>query len=222
MQGDTFKRGRRGDPILRPLILTALVIGLVTAAVIIKAADTKAEREYKERTAAPPLYGTRDGKSISREIHEADFQFTAAEDFKPLECALPEEVQEYAFYLCQAYYIDFDFVMAVMFTESSFRPDAIGEDGHDFGLMQIRDINSEELARTLGVTDLLNPYENIEAGVFILRTLFEKYDDASAVCMAYNMGERGASVLWEHGVYETTYSRKVLETADFYAKQRSD
>ena len=88
--------------------------------------------------------------------------------------------------------------------------------------MQIRDINSEELARTLGVTDLLNPYENIEAGVFILRTLFEKYDDAAAVCMAYNMGERGASVLWKHGVYETTYSRKVLDTADFYAKQRSE
>jgi hypothetical protein len=32
--------------------------------------------------------------------------------------------------------------------------------------------------------------------------------------MAYNMGEYGASVLWEQGVVETSYSRKILARAN--------
>ena len=37
--------------------------------------------------------------------------------------------------------------------------------------------------------------------------------------MAYNMGEYGASVLWEQGIYETSYSKKVLAKADEYKEQ---
>ena len=43
------------------------------------------------------------------------------------------------------------------------------------------------------------------------RQQFEKYDDPHRVLMAYNMGEYGASVLWEQGVFESNYSRKVLQ-----------
>ena len=40
------------------------------------------------------------------------------------------------------------------------------------------------------------------------------------VCMAYNLGEYGASVLWDKGIYETSYSRNVLSVADEYEAQR--
>ena len=40
--------------------------------------------------------------------------------------------------------------------------------------------------------------------------------------MAYNMGEYGASTLWDKGVYETNYSIKVLTKADEYEAQRGE
>lgn len=73
--------------------------------------------------------------------------------------------------------------------------------------------------RRLGLTDMTNPYQNIRAGLYILRRLFEKYDDPAKVLMAYNMGEYGASVLWEQGVFETTFTRRVLTTADEFATE---
>lgn len=164
-------------------------------------------------------YGTRDGKSVSDNGELMLIQDVAA--FTPLNCALSDELQEFTYYMCQAYYIDFDFAMALMFSESSFNASAVSQDGHDFGLMQIRDCNNDWLKEELGVTDMLNPYENIRAGLYILRGLFEKYNDSSKVVMAYKMGEYGASVLWDKGVYETTASQRVLAQADKFAAERN-
>lgn len=75
---------------------------------------------------------------------------------------------------------------------------------------------AERLEAAIGVTDMYDPYQNIRAGLFMLRELFEKYDDPRKVLMAYNMGEYGASVLWEQGVFDTTFTRRVLTTADKY------
>ena len=154
-------------------------------------------------------YGTRDGKSVTENGELMLIQDAAG--FTPLDCELSEELQEFTYYMCRAYYIDFDFAMSLMFSESSFNAAAVSQDGHDFGLMQIRDCNN----------DLLNPYENIRAGLYILRGLFEKYNDSSKVVMAYKMGEYGASVLWDKGVYETTASQRVLAQADKFAAERS-
>ena len=63
---------------------------------------------------------------------------------------------------------------------------------------------------TLGVTDFTDPYQNIRAGVFVLRKLFERYQDTNMVLMAYNMGEDGAARLWEKGIYSTDYTEKIL------------
>ena len=46
--------------------------------------------------------------------------------------------------------------------------------------------------------------------MFILRKLFEKYEDPELVLMAYNMGEDGAKTLWEQGIFETNYTKSVL------------
>ena len=106
-----------------------------------------------------------------------------------------------------------------MYAESSFRTDVVS-DTDDYGLMQINSVNHEKLTENLGITDFTDPYQNIRAGVYILRGLFEKYDDAAKVLMAYNMGDYGASVLWDKGVYSTTYTNKVLAKADEYAAMR--
>ena len=121
---------------------------------------------------------------------------------------MPEEQQEFLFYLCAGYNIDFTLAMAVIQQESSFRPDVIA--GNDYGLMQINTINHDWLTETIGVTDYLDPYQNMRAGCFILRKLFERYQEPELVLMCYNMGETGAGRLWEQGVFSTNYTQKVL------------
>jgi len=46
--------------------------------------------------------------------------------------------------------------------------------------------------------------------VFVLRKLFERYQDADMVLMAYNMGENGAKRLWDKDIFSTSYTRSIL------------
>ena len=190
---------------------------LVTVSGVVGAVIASALNKDDAEAATPPsLYGTRDGKTVT-ENNDESFNYIVEENFSPIDCELPAELQEFTYYLCEAYYIDFNFAMAVMFTESSFRADIIN--GNDYGLMQINECNHKDLEEKLGVTNFLEPYQNIRAGLYILRGLFEKYDEPSLVCMAYNMGEYGASVLWDKGIHETSYSIKVLSKANEYEMQ---
>ena len=113
------------------------------------------------------------------------------------------------FYICKGYNIDWTLVLAVIEQESNYQSDLISDTG-DYGLMQINQVNHEWLNQTIGVTDFLDPMWNIRSGVFILRKLFEKYEDPELVLMAYNMGEDGAKTLWEQGIFETNYTKSVL------------
>lgn len=196
--------------VLAVIFVIGGIIGGIIGGAVKGAALSATENEEQ------PLYGTRDGKVIT----DDGVLTVQSSDFVPLECALSDDLQEYTYYMCQAYYIDFDFVMALMFTESSFRTDVVSKT-NDYGLMQINSINHKELEDKLGITDLTDGYQNIRAGLYILRGLFEKYDDEAKVLMAYNMGEYGASVLWKRGVYTTSYTNKILAKADEYAAQRA-
>lgn len=130
-------------------------------------------------------------------------------DFIPIECEMPEEQQEFVYYLCSGYNLDFTLVMALIQYESNFNPNVISST-NDYGYMQINVINQDWLTETLGVTDYTDPYQNIRAGIFVLRKLFERYQDTNMVLMAYNIGENGASCLWKKGVFETEYTQSVL------------
>lgn len=192
-------------------IICIFLAGAIIGGFIVAAANTRSSSSSER-------YGTRDGRYIT-EKGGTTFSYEMTEGFEPLECDLPVELQEFTYYLCEAYYLDFEFVMAVMYTESKFEPDIVSGT-NDSGLMQINKCNHAELSTALGITDFTEPYQNIRGGLYILRRLFEKYDSPARVCMAYNMGEYGASVLWDKGVYETSYSIKVLTKADEYAAQR--
>lgn len=186
------------------ILLIGCIIGGSVVGIIAAAASNSSSTPY----------GTRDGKTLT----DDGVLIVKSEEFTPLECGLSEELQEYTFYLCQAYYMDFEFVMALMYTESAFKADVISGT-NDYGLMQLNTCNHKELTDKLGITDFTEPYQNIRGGVYLLRRLFEKYDEPALVCMAYNMGEYGASVLWDNGVYETAYSNKVLSKANEYAAE---
>lgn len=162
-------------------------------------------------------YGTYDGKFFTTEI-SMDWSSGAELGFVPLNVDMDENLQEFIYCLTYGYNIDFPFVMAVIQQESNFNSSIISPT-NDYGLMQINSINHEWLSRQFGFTDYLDPYQNTRAGIFILRKLFEKYEDPQKVLMAYNLGESGASRLWDKGVQSTRYSEAIMKAADNFSKQ---
>ena len=191
------------------LLVSALLIGLLVGAVttwFIKPNKTDPIAAAQEDL---QQYGTIDGMIFNS---DSTLTWCSAADlgFVPLNVAMDEDLQEFIYCLSYGYSIDFHFVMGLIQQESTFRINVMSKT-NDYGLMQINTINHEWLSEKLGITDFLDPYQNTRAGIYILRTLFEKYDDPAQVLMAYNMGETGAKRLWEQGIYETAYSNSVLE-----------
>lgn len=167
--------------------------------------DKSIERTLERDNTETLVYGAYDDRTFTQEI---SLDWGAGDlDFTPLDCKMPEEQQEFTYYLCTGYNIDFTLVMALIQNESSFDPAVISKT-NDYGYMQINQINHQWLTDTLGVTDFTDPYQNIRAGVFVLRKLFERYQDTNMVLMAYNMGEDGAARLWERVfIPQTTQKR---------------
>lgn len=162
---------------------------------------------------------------VKEEVKEEVKQETVEPTVEPIpepvpiriDCPLDDATQQMILEKCEEYGIDFAFTMAVIFKESSFRPNA--DSGSSVGLMQINRINHNWLSEELGITDFFDPAQNVEAGLFMLRNLFEKYDDPHTVLMAYNMGETGAKRLWDKGVFTSAYSEGVLQVANKYNEE---
>lgn len=207
------------------MLCIALFLGLAVGGVSGYAMKThitakdkgKEEIHTSEQVSTKTLvYGAYDDRCFTEEI---SLDWGAGDlDFTPLECGMPEEQQEFVFYLCSGYNLDFTLVMALIQHESSFDPNVISST-NDYGYMQINAINHDWLTKTLAVTDYTDPYQNIRAGVFVLRKLFERYQDTNMVLMAYNMGENGASRLWEKGIFETDYTESILTIQEQFNDQ---
>ena len=200
--------------------LTVLLIGVVVGSVIVgtnakNRQTTSKKNEYIMQQVKH--YGAYDGRVFTSEISMDDWSGDE-DDFIPLNCKLDEATQQFTFYLCKGYGIDWTLVMALMQKESSFRSDAISATD-DYGLMQINKCNHKWLTDTIGVTDYLDKEQNIRAGVFVLRKLFEEYTDPNLVLMTYNMGADGAKTLWNKGIYTTPYVDDILTYQAEFNKQ---
>ena len=132
-------------------------------------------------------------------------------EVKPLDkyrdIPLSHELQDVALAACEEYGVLPDVLFAVMEVESGYQLDA--QNGECYGLMQIHSINLPWLQEQIGVTNLSDPAQNIEAGAYILGGYLERYSLTDSL-MAYNLGEGGAKAQWEQGIHETAYTRKVL------------
>lgn len=197
--------------IMMILVFALIVIGAIAKCITHDKADevkveTVSENEYIMQHVNQ--YGTYDNRVFT---NEPSMDWSGNEyDFKPLKCKLDEETQEFVYYLCHEYDINWTLVMAVIKHESNFKADVISRT-NDYGLMQINECNHAWLSDVLGVNDFLDPEQNIRSGVFVLRKLFEEYTDVSLVLMAYNMGESGATKLWDKGIYSTPYVESILK-----------
>lgn len=211
-----IKKASIGRRIVISWLIVAAVFSLIGLGIgVLIPKSGAADIEPEETSPNVLIYGAPDGKIYEGGFPESyelenDFVFTTE-----IPVTFGEDLQEFTYYLSAAYDIDYTLVLAIISKESSFMPDGISST-NDYGLMQINACNHEWLTEELGITDFIDPYENIKAGLFILRGLFEKYDSTSKVLMAYNMGENGASKLWEQGIFESNYSKDVLQRQETY------
>lgn len=126
---------------------------------------------------------------------------------------MSRENQEELFRICLEYDVDPKFILALIKTESNFDPDVISKT-NDYGLMQINKRNHEWLSEELGITDFLDPIQNMQAGVYVISGYLKEYPDYHKMLMVYNMGETGASKLFKQGIFQSKYSKKVMENYD--------
>ena len=201
-------------------LISGMLFGYVVGSLITHItanAATKTDRQLSQRGEEKMLvYGKYDDQCYTKEIN-INWE-SGKVNFIPLKCEMPEKEQEFTYYLCSGYNLDFTLVMALIKTESNFDCTEISNTD-DYGYMQINQINHQWLTDTLGVTNFTDPYQNVRAGVFVLRKLFERYQDTNMVLMAYNMGEDAAGRLWERGIYSTDYTQKVLQNQEKFNKQ---
>jgi hypothetical protein len=115
------------------------------------------------------------------------------------------------------YSMDADLIASVIAVESNFDPKAISPKNAR-GLMQLL----PETAARLGVKDIFDPQENIDAGTRYLRDLLQRYkNDLVLALAAYNAGPERVEQYGRVPPYSETisYVRRVKRA---YEKRKSD
>lgn len=165
---------------------------------------SRAFYQYPEPFNAPPIIWTDDELEGFQEYQIPD-DYTASGGY------FPDIIQEYTWVICQREGVQYDKVVALIEQETGYQYDAIG-DAEDSGYTQVVRKYHEDLIAELGVTDLKNPYQNIEVCVVLLKRLLDKYDGSYAKALtAYNAGADGAyRYYFSAGVDASPYARKVL------------
>ena len=116
---------------------------------------------------------------------------------------LDAELQKHIIETAEANGIDPTIVLAMAFHESTYRTDAIGDNGNSYGLLQVQPRWHYARMERLGCTDLLDPYQNVVVGIDYLCEMLSKYDGEMAKALtAYNKGHYAGTV--------TSYAHTVL------------
>lgn len=128
---------------------------------------------------------------------------------------LEKDLQLFIASLCEEVSIEPELVLAMIEKESQWNPEAVGDGGRSFGLMQVQRWCHKDRMNRLGCDDLLDPYQNVLVGIDILAEKMAKYDTIGEALTAYNAGDSGA---YEHyfskGIYANDYAKQVLARAE--------
>lgn len=194
---------------LEPIIVNAVSCGV----------HAEDETQAKENSDFKATQVQKEEESDPKAIEENPAEAPVSEKISPrIDCPLDDATQQMIADKCEEYGVDFAFAMGLMYNESRFQPDVISPT-NDYGLMQINIINHEWLSETLGITDFLDPEQNVTAGLYILSSFFKKYGDPKLVLMAYGYGESGARKFWDKGIYTSDHAERVLSYAAGYEKE---
>lgn len=126
------------------------------------------------------------------------------------EVEIPEDYESYLIEVCNTYNICPEFVEALIWYESGWKPDV--KVGSFVGLGMIHEGYAKERMERLGVSDLTNAYQNMIVTVDLLSEFFEEYEEPCKVLDRYN-GQLHSDAWYEKGNM-TRYSKKILELSE--------
>ena len=126
---------------------------------------------------------------------------------------LDDELQDYIIETSEERGVDPAIIIAIIKRESQFDIDIIGDRGKAFGLMQIHPRWHSDRMEKLGVTDLLDPYQNVTVGIDIMAELLDDGKSVEWALMAYNGGYANANRHIEAGTL-SGYATDVLKFAE--------
>ena len=136
--------------------------------------------------------------------------------FEYFDVPLERELQDHIFALCEDARIDPKLVMAIIQKESTFDAGAIGDRGRAQGLMQVQERWHFDRIEELGVTDLLDPYQNVTVGIHFLEELIWLGGGSIEwALMAYNGGHGLANKRAESVV---EYAEIVMSWAEEFSR----
>lgn len=107
---------------------------------------------------------------------------------------LEEDLQLFIIQSCEEHHIDPSIIIAMIERESSYRASVIGDDGQAFGLMQVWPKWHQDRMDKLGVTDILDPLQNVTVGMDYLFELLDRGKGLAWALAAYNQGPDDADL----------------------------
>ena len=191
----------------------------VTVAVTIAVAVKKAEAETIENFPPVVIVEETVEETVEEPVEKTESMVVMASNPASEPVEAPEsdvyvsehtELYEYVRTVSDEYGVDPAIVMAVIKKESNFNAGAVGDSGRSLGLMQVQPRWHGERMSKLGITDLLDPYQNVRVGIDYIAELMNKGKSIEWVLMAYNGGPSYANELWSAGVI-SKYAYTVME-----------
>lgn len=119
---------------------------------------------------------------------------------------LDAEVQDHIYTVCEEKDIEPEIIFAMIWRESRYQVDILGDSGRAYGLMQIHPRWHSDRMERLGATDLLDPIQNVTVGIDILSEQLNRYGDIAKALVAYNAGSYRGTI--------TNYAKDVLAEAE--------
>lgn len=119
---------------------------------------------------------------------EPTIETAPADDYIFYDVPLDLNTQKEIIKICSEFDLKYELILGVISVETDFRPELVGDGGDSFGLMQIQPKWWSEVMSREGVTDLLDPLQNIRCGCAIITELINKYGTEYGALQAYNTG----------------------------------
>ena len=136
---------------------------------------------------------------------------------------LSARFQKYIDGKCKSYGISTNVVMGCIRTESNFQTQIMGDNGKAYGLMQVQKQWHKARMKKVGATNLLDPYDNVAVGIDYLAELYKIYNgNWHTALMAYNGGHAYCKRRVRAGLVNSPYSRRVMNYAEDFKKERND
>ena len=159
-----------------------------------------AENLQTDCSAMDTGYGSGEDPNEGEYITEA----LVAQGYFREDVPLDYSLQDHLHTACEANNVPYHVALGLIWVESRFDPEAVGPDGYDIGLFQIRTSNHAWLSAETGA-DPLTPAGNIECGVWLIGYLLNRYEATDAALTAYR---------WGHDNGDRIYANKVLRAAE--------